>query len=155
MKTLVRSALLVSVIALGMFSCEEEADNPDVNDSPKTELLIAKPWKIVAISFMGQPSTIDDSTEPCSRDNFFKFSKDGEVIHDTGVLKCESTEPQQVEGTWAFESNETKLRWTLGDAITYDIDELNSATMKLSCDFSVGAGGQTKTGRLVVTYSAQ
>jgi hypothetical protein len=74
---------------------------------------------------------------------------------DDGAQKCNSTDPQTIErGTWSFEDNETKLK-ILSDPVevydngieTYDIDELNATTLKLSIiDFY---------GRVTLTYTAQ
>jgi Lipocalin-like domain len=128
MKTIFRSTLLVSVIALALFSCKD--DDKD-NGPSKTDLIIAKPWKLTALTVGGV--NFFDLQDDCGKDDIYTYNKNGKITVNEGSQKCDNAAPQTSEGTWVFESNETKLKVVLdGDTETSTLEELTATTLKLS-----------------------
>lgn len=111
----------------------------------KTDLLTAKPWKIVADSILpgrylgGQLVTDMYSTyEPCEKDNYYVFTKDGTLEANNGSQKCDPTDYQSLKLTWFLEAGETKLRlspdsqvFIVGIGTPSDIIELTATAMTL------------------------
>ncbi|HEY5826707.1 MAG TPA: lipocalin family protein, partial [Cyclobacteriaceae bacterium] len=59
-------------------------------------------------------------------------------------------------GTWAFDSNETKLKLTSdGDVETYDIVELTATTLKISSTETETVNGVTVTVKLEITLTGK
>jgi len=152
MKTIFRSILFVSIAALLAVSCKDEDAKPS-----NTELLTAKSWTVTSFTLSGQDLT-EYFSEECENDDSTKFGKDGKLTIDNGSVKCYSSEPQTEEnGTWVFESNETKLKFTSdsGDVESYDIDELTATTLKVSSTFSDTLNGVAVSGKLVITFTSK
>ena len=53
-----------------------------------------------------------EDTPPCVNDNFYDFKSDGTVISDEGPTKCNESDPQQVQGDWSFNDDETVIIYT-------------------------------------------
>jgi hypothetical protein len=152
MKTISRSILFVPIAALLAVSCKDDDAKPS-----KTELITAKSWTVTSFTLGGQDFT-EYFSEDCEKDDASTFGKDGKVTIDNGTVKCYSSEPQTEEsGTWAFESNETKIKLTskAGDVETYNVDELTATTLKVSSDFSDTVNGVKISGKLVITLTAK
>jgi Lipocalin-like domain len=150
MKTILRSTLLVSTIAIALFACKDDDSNGPVNNgSPRADLLTAKSWKVTAVTIGG--IDVFGSFDPCVKDDLFRFNKDGKMNHEDGTQKCSNPNvlvPQS--GTWVLESNDTKLKTVsvFGNqtyTTLYTIEELNSTTLRVSYDQSGAKGEQTYT----------
>ncbi|GAA4501904.1 hypothetical protein GCM10023172_24430 [Hymenobacter ginsengisoli] len=93
---------------------------------------------------MAVPSSL--FLQDCDKDDFYKFNTDKTAIVDAGPTKCSPSDPQTESGTWAFNSNETKLTLMLpnsalnGDA---DIKELSATTLHLYSSQSVSGTAYT------------
>ncbi len=152
MKTISRSILFVSIAALLAVSCKDDDAKPS-----NTDLLTAKSWTVTSVTANGIDAT-DKFSDDCDKDDSTKFGKDGKVTNDNGSVKCGSSEPQTEEsGTWAFESNETKLKITSkgGDVEMYDIDELTATSLKVSYTYPTMENGVTVTIKVVMTLTGK
>jgi|SRR6478736_7708789 len=151
MKMISRSILFVSFAALLAVSCKDDDAKPS-----KTELLTAKSWTITSFTIGGKDAS-GDYADDCSKDNSTKFSKDGKVTTDNGSVKCDPSESQtEAAGTWAFDSNETKLKLTSdGDVETYDIVELTANTLKISYTETDTTNGVTVTVKVEITLTGK
>lgn len=151
MKTISRSILFVSIAAILAVSCKDDDAKPS-----NTDLLTAKSWTVTSFTLGGKDVT-DDFSDDCSKDDSSKFGKDGKVTLDNGSVKCDPSEPQTEDnGTWSFESNETKIKLTSdGDSETYDIDELTATSLKVSYTYTDTVNGVTVSAKLVITLTGK
>ena len=120
----------------------------------KTELLTDGSWKVTAQSInpgvdLNGDGTLDTDlyaqfVEDCTKDNFSTFKSDGSFVDDEGATKCDPTDPQTTNGTWAFQNSESKISITTGaGASAYtipaaDILTLDESTFKISFQDSIG-----------------
>lgn len=81
----------------------------------KTELLTAKPWKVVKDSIspgrtIGGQLVTDLYTKyfPCEKDDYLVFNTDGTFELNNGQLRC-GNDMQFIKGTWFLTDGETKL----------------------------------------------
>ena len=124
--------VLVALCCVALFaSCKKE----EVSVS-KTDILLAHGWSIskvdVVVAGVSQNAT-DEFFESCEKDNVLTFAAGNKLTTDEGATKCSPDAPQTVAGTWAFDSNETKLSFTEDGATeTYDIASMASGTIVLS-----------------------
>ncbi|MBU3663310.1 MAG: hypothetical protein FGM41_08965 [Bacteroidetes bacterium] len=132
--------LMIAALAfLTVSSCkkEDEKTTPTPTKS-KTELLTAKAWKMTAMTvnpgispIPGGPTITDlyAFMEACEKDNTEKFNTGGTGVTDEGATKCDPTDPQTENFTWAFASNETKI---VIDSESIDIVQLDETTAKFT-----------------------
>lgn len=112
------------------------------------QLLCDKNYKLTAASispaYMG--STDYFAMLPtCSTDDIFRFAQNGTVTIDEGAEKCDASDPQVSNGTWALTQNNTVLTLTMdGQAVTFTVVTLNGTILKLSWQ-EQDQGGQTYT----------
>ncbi len=125
MKYINRICTASLIMALVFFSsCKD--DEPTLS---KLELLTQKPWKLKSIAIVGFPAATPESTQA---DDTYTFNKDGSYIFDEGGSKEDPSDPQTVNGTWAFAENETLIKLSLGGlTLNQEILELNSNTLKV------------------------
>jgi hypothetical protein len=78
--------------------------------------------------------------EPCEKDNFFVFKKDGTLETNQGASKCSPSDPQIETGTWSFSNNETEI--TI-DGILCTIQELTSSNFRVKAPLGTSVGDIT------------
>jgi hypothetical protein len=103
MKALFRITLATCVLlCLTIVSCSKEDNGASAS---LRETLIAKKWKLGKVVVGGVDLT--SSVKGCDRDNYLKFSSDGNYnVHSDGA-KCDPNEPEIVDsGTWALSTDE-------------------------------------------------
>lgn len=80
------------------------------NETGKLANASGKKWQSTSIKLNG--SEILDQLDACISDNQIIFFKGGTYHLEEGNLKCNTSDPQRIEGTWAF-ANDTHLQITL------------------------------------------
>lgn len=155
---------LLLILAASLGACKKDSEN-----SPnKAELLTAKSWRISAQSSSysspsinnGAAITTDEyaAMASCERDNLFKFSANQTLVFDEGATKCDSSDPQTQNGTWYFNSDQTRL--TLSDpsqgipTSSFDIIAISASKLQLRYTYSYSSGGISATQTENVTFTA-
>ncbi|MBC6493199.1 hypothetical protein BC349_19260 [Flavihumibacter stibioxidans] len=135
-KYLLLTGCLFSVL---LSACSKNDDSPA---KTKTELLTASLWKIASVGVdLDKNGTVDlpYSLETCEKDNTFKFNTNGTGISDEGPTKCDASDPQTEDFTWAFKSGETILYIAIpnslisGDTV---IKTLDNTKLEVYLDFT-------------------
>ena len=122
---------LSAVVVLG--ACKKE-DTPAVT----VDLLTAKPWQVstVALSDSGNPIPISQFITACQLDNTYKFNTDNTLLVDEGATKCNSSDPQNPTGTWAFaNSDKTKVSIVMPGSVfngDFTIKAISASSMQLT-----------------------
>lgn len=109
-------------------ACKKD-ESQEVKKS-NTEYLTTGVWYLRAFTInpgvvIGN-STVTDfyATLPaCEKDDFQKFSANGTAVTDEGPSKCDPSNPQLDDFTWAFEANESKVVFDLNQP--YDLNKLD------------------------------
>lgn len=128
-------------------SCKKDDD-----DSPsKTKLISGKNFYVKSMKIdpgVSTPAgiTVTDLfpfTADCVKDNFITYNENGTFVEDEGASKCEPGDPQTINGTWEFLSDETQLMMTYDTLYQlYNLDHLTNTILKLSfsqkADFGEG-----------------
>ena len=149
--------LLAGAMSVTMLSCsDDKKDDPTPN---KTSLLTAKKWRVSAQSttatLNGNTTTVDEfaTMQPCEKDDFTQFKTDKTVVFDQGATKCDPADNQTENGTWDFNSDQTKLNLSDPDfggiAIPFDIVTLNATTLTLR--FTSNASGASSSSTITFT----
>lgn len=138
---------LLAVILLFSASCKKEEDK----QAPKTDLLTNGQWRMTTYT-LSPPLDLDgDGTadadglatfDACDKDNLFIFKRDGTLVLDHGPTKCNSSDPQSENTTWAFVNNETEIIID-GDRAT--IIELTVSRFRVSLGIGNSTGDITFT----------
>jgi hypothetical protein len=118
-----------TVLVASLFtSCKKDED--------RTALLVGKNWKLSAltvdpaIDFFGvQISDLYAQFETCDKDDILTFEAGGTLTFDEGASKCDSSEPQTIAGTWAFNTDETILTV---DGIDWKIKSISGSKLVVS-----------------------
>ncbi|RZK16447.1 MAG: hypothetical protein EOO56_19910 [Hymenobacter sp.] len=129
--------LLLLGFGLTMLGACKKDSEPAPSTSSRTDLLTAKSWRLTAkntsITLPGLPPLTDNAIDACDQDNFLKFSTNKTVVSDEGATKCDPSDPQTQNGTWALKTNDTQLDITLSGGLvnngTFDIKELSATTL--------------------------
>ncbi|MCB2379044.1 carboxypeptidase-like regulatory domain-containing protein [Hymenobacter sp. BT635] len=110
----------------------------------RTALLTGIKWKVTSNVSVNLETgvTVDYlAMDPaCTRDNFLQFNADNTLSVDEGVVKCSASGPQVFSYGWAFEKNETQLRYSYPDQSSTlgDIVELTATSVHLRKDLGPG-----------------
>jgi len=131
-------------------SCSK--DNDDPKPKTKTELLTAKSWRLTAeqtvVVYNGKTTTEDGfgDYKACEKDNFLKFNSDKSLVADEGASKCSTSDAQTEKGTWDFNSDQTKLTFSQGGALsfTFDLADLSETTLKIKTTDTYDTDGDGK-----------
>jgi hypothetical protein len=139
--------MLMAVLMMAASACKKD----EVAGPPTKEQLLAtaKGWmlttKTMLISGQTAETNVFLSMESDQEDNIFLFTGDGKISRDEGAAK--SSNPNALQrfdgyGTWAFNTDKTKLTTTLAGlsisreyaiaGTTYTVLELTSTTLKIS-----------------------
>jgi hypothetical protein len=121
-------ALLGVVIFLGISSCSKDEDT-----AKRSEVILGKNWTITAmtinpaINFLGIPiSDFYSFMSDCEKDNFLTYFSSGSVIQDEGLTKCETTDPQQTNGSYWWSADEKVLTQVFeGDTLSLTIESFS------------------------------
>ena len=112
----------------------------DKDDEPtKQERLMAKDWKVTAITASGEVNGIgvnnydyyNNHLIECQKDNLFNFNSGGVVVVDEGATKCTPTAQQTSQGTWSLTENTTGDILTVGGDILRSYGLINNASRDL------------------------
>ncbi|CAN5497832.1 hypothetical protein BH11BAC2_BH11BAC2_12770 [soil metagenome] len=128
---------ILSLLAIAGFLFFVTACQKDAQKSIKDKLEEGD-WSIisskVAPGFFNGTDTITDLyaiMDDCEKDNILRFFENNIVSIDEGATKCDSLDPQGINGTWAFIEDNTKIVY---DADTFNLIEVTSD--KLTFSFS-------------------
>jgi hypothetical protein len=99
--------------------------NPPPTTMTKSEILIAKTWKITSMTFMGMDMTSE--MEPCEKDDVQNFKTDGTYKYTDAGIKCDTV--GDAVGKWKLITNETMF---VMDEDTFKVEELTSTTFRSS-----------------------
>jgi len=125
-QTLFASALLAVLLGTTFTGCSKDDDNG--SSKSKKELVTQKTWKLVKRTM----NTVDVTSQlyqSCELDNVYTFSASGNYTLTEGATKCNSSDPDLVEGgSWSLKNNDTQIEI---DGDLFDILELNDNTCKI------------------------
>jgi hypothetical protein len=148
MKTL-RFPLYLAVAAVTFLTACDK-DKEKAKPKTKTELLTSNNWIMTARTV--NPAARDANgnlitdlfaqMDPCDRDDVWQFATPNAFTLDEGASKCSAGGPQSYPGTWSLGNNESTLTTKVGNGQPdeYNIEELNSNTMKLTETVTSGNG---------------
>ena len=155
MKTLSIYLLTAAMGLSALSSCKKDSTGTPTPAASKADLLTAKKWRVSAnttvTTYNNQTNTSDDyaSSPSCERDDFTQFNANKTAFFDQGATKCSSTDPQTTNGTWDFNSDQTKLNLTDPDlgglVIPFDILTLDASTLSLRFTQSASGVSSIKT----------
>ena len=132
--------LLVIISPFIFLSCDKDDD--DESPKSRTELLTSGTWKRTALTSNpaydwnadGNAATdVLSIMLPCERDNFDTYKPNGIMETNEGASKCDPSDPQTWQTTWALVDNERQIRYD--DTYNYTIVELTEITLKLRTTF--------------------
>jgi hypothetical protein len=117
---------------LSFSSCKDDDDTgPMIRPATptNTEKLCAKNFILTDVTTIVNGDTMStgldtNSFDACDLDDILRFETSGIYTDDSGAIKCDTTEPQILYGTWEFYDSETKLIFDKGP----DGDTLNIIT---------------------------
>lgn len=152
------------VMSVSFSACKKDKDDPTPTKS-KTDMLTqsGRKWKITAdvtaITAAGATITNDNYAtdyDACDKDDFVTFQASKVLVSDEGATKCVSSSPQTENGTWDFNSDQSKFLITapmLGNTtITFDIVEITDATLKIKQSDNTSIPGAVST--QTITFSS-
>lgn len=138
--------LLSIVMSVVLYSCggsdsKTETTNTNITPATKTQLLIAKKWKLTAYTVDGANEY--GNLDACDADDLYIFKEGGVFNADNGPTKCDPADDQIfIISTWKLSDNDTKLT---ADGTTYELAEI-TATKLVTKDLNEKA---------VFTYTGQ
>jgi hypothetical protein len=117
---------------LSFSSCKDDDDTGPMAllaTPTNTEKLCAKNFILTDFTTIVNGDTMStgldtNSFDACDLDDILRFETSGIYTDDSGAIKCDTTEPQILYGTWEFYDSETKLIFDKGP----DGDTLNIIT---------------------------
>jgi hypothetical protein len=121
--------LMAAVIALSVAGCGKK------KEVTKKDRLVERDWVLVShVSNDGVKDTDEFALlTPCEKDNIDHYDIDGVFHYDEGATKCNTTDPQEAKGNWAFDSDQTTLTVTDGlFAIVFTEVEFTDGKLKLT-----------------------
>jgi hypothetical protein len=159
-KNLFPSLLLgLGLTAALVSGCKKDDDEktPSTPSQSNTQKLCGKNWKMTAFTmspgFMGF-TDVYSAMDACEKDNIFKFNTNGSCTEDEGATKCDPSDPQTENGTWAWSDNETKINLLVGGAPSAPMNvEVNSGTM-LKVNFTE-TDSTIGTQKFTITFTKQ
>lgn len=121
-----RLLVLLLVLVTAFVSCKKDKDPAPPT---KTELLTAKPWKIMTLTVSPQlPDSIfikggtgfvqdllgfyATHNLACFNDNIRTFKTNNSFTFTQGATKCDTSGEQYASGTWSFSTDENSLALT-------------------------------------------
>lgn len=113
--------------------CKKSDESPAAS---RTDLLTAKSWRLstATVTLGGFPVSNSAFLQDCKKDDLYKFNPDKTLIQDAGATKCNATDPQTQAGTWALNSDQSKLTIAIpgsplnGEA---EVRELTATTLRI------------------------
>lgn len=154
------SQLLLVIFLISLGSCSK-SDSAGGTEKSKTEYLTASSWKITAATInpglVFGSVTITDlySIMPaCQKDNTRKFNNGGFGVEDEGATKCDPSDDQTTNFTWAFIESETKLKTTMdGQTDTVSVIKLDATVFTGSQVMDGSKVGGTAGTNYTVTFT--
>jgi hypothetical protein len=145
--------LAFAIVAIA--SCKKDETAPSNASTVPVVLsaqdLIAKKWRQVSAietyNFAPGSTEVFANSNECLKDNITIFNTNGVFSYTAGVLKCNTSEPDLLEGgTWSLTNNNTKLSYTAaGIPYLNDIVELTGTSLKLRYSNTIPPGVVTTT----------
>jgi len=142
--------LIVPVTLIGNYSCQKSSGSGGAKKS-KTDLLTSSKWVFDHSGLdLDDNGTIDSPIppgviQPCDTDGSLTFSSNGTGVGDEGPTKCNGTDPQTVNFSWALKNNETILNISgvLFGGLSGDVQLLSITDTQLTLEKAVNASGLT------------
>ena len=128
-------------------ACGKDDDN---GNGTNTEKLTDGQWKVTAstgtFDLIGTQQTVDIYAllDACEKDNLAQFKSDGTLVADEGATKCDPSDPQQENGTWQFNTDETRLV-VAGADYSFDAEILELTNSKLRVKYVTNFNGTSTT----------
>mgnify|MGYP000356639986 CR=1 FL=1 len=133
-----KTILITAIISLAVVSCKDkEKEQPKPSLSARQTMLIGKDWKIKSV--VSEGSDITPILPGCVKDNIiYHFNDATSGYYDEGATKCETTDPQRTNISWALINNETRIITSDPDGKdTFNILNLTATEFKLGIDKDV------------------
>ena len=161
MKKIFKSTLLIFLGAalLTVTSCKKDDDEPAPPPTAKSKLtnthFAISDYNVV---LNGAVYETYSDLPSCIKDDIWRFLADNSGSVDEGNKKCDPGDPRTTHFTWAFQSEEKKLKiQSDGDATVFDIKINNGTTLKLEYtpvnDFD--GGGQNDVAVQSITFTKE
>ncbi len=106
--------LSLTVVFIAFLSCNKTTDNvPDLEN-----MLRNGKWKLVDMSYtyllfpsgkVAYDTTIHDTLKTCNQDDYLVFGPGFAGTINTGTVKCDFAEPDQVGFRWLTQNNDTTI----------------------------------------------
>ena len=135
MRKILISTLFLGII-IGFTGCSKDDDEPAVVVT-KTQLLTKESWKQVnsEVSTGGAFTSDWASWDDCDKDDLTTFKTDKTYQATEGATKCNPADPDLIdEGTWDFNSDETKL---IMDVLSTTIVKLDETDLIITFKYGV------------------
>jgi hypothetical protein len=128
-----KNIFLLLGMAAALGACKKSDDSPSTS---RTELLTAKNWRLSTVSATvgGLPVPSSYILQDCTKDDFYKFNADKTLIQDAGAIKCSTSDPQTLAGTWSLNGDQSKLTIAVPNSLLNgeaDIRELSANTLRI------------------------
>lgn len=155
--------LVVMLLLMGglvtISSCKKDDDSPSKTKMISGKNFYVKSMKIDPPVTSVTGVTVTDLypfTPDCVKDNFITYNENGTFVEDEGASKCEPGDPQTINGTWEFLSDETQLMMTYDTLYQlYNLDHLTNSILKLSFSQKANFGEGEKLYHLIIESEAR
>ena len=99
-RIIMKSTLIILVLVTALPGCKKQT-NAEENI---VNFLTTGTWRITAHTYRNALGFTNsyDATPDCSKDNYYRFNKDGTEEINEGATKCNSTDPQTRFFQWKF-----------------------------------------------------
>lgn len=141
-KVKIFSLTLVGVLLI--YSCKDKTKDPEPTDNTngksKQELLSEKTWKVSSVVASGS-EIWGLLSQPCDKDNTYKFKNNNVLTLFNTPLKCNVADPDSTNSAYKLiGDNKIYLNLRLSSSIliddTTDINTLDASTLKLNIKYS-------------------
>jgi hypothetical protein len=122
------SLSLAGLLLMGATACENTAD-----PAPQGELLsgtTGKTWKVVSIRKDGS----DRFQSSCRADNLYTFAAGNAFTLDEGAKKCNTTDPQQLTGTWSLSNSVISVKQGSRSYLYLEVKSLTATRLVVTND---------------------
>jgi len=155
-----RLPLLFLALAAMFTGCSKDSET--VKPTDNAGLLKAKQWTITSfiVKEGNDPEeNVYSSLDACFKDNVYKFQTNSKFVYEEGATRCDSGDPQTLEGNWVLTNGDKNLTYTAYNLASGEADVVSNGTIEeLTADKLVVSETQTEDGvttKLRITYAGK